>query len=107
VWFDIDLRYGDGDVSDTFIMGYVQLEYTATKDLTIFGRSEFSESEDQSRYLQLLPAAVSHRQMLGVRWDIADSQALTLEIADTSAQGENFSHDHFKEIRVQWSAVFP
>jgi hypothetical protein len=107
VYFDVDLRYGDADVNDTFIMGYVQLEHTATNDLTIFGRAEFSDGEDQSRYLQMLPAAVAHRQMLGVRWDFADSHALTMEIADTSAQGIDLSHDYFKEFRIQWSAVFP
>jgi hypothetical protein len=45
--------------------------------------------------------------MIGVRWDFADSQAVTLEVADTSTQGDDFSHDDFKELRIQWSAVFP
>jgi hypothetical protein len=45
--------------------------------------------------------------MLGVRWDIANSHALTMEIADTSTQGSNGNHDSFKELRFQWSAVFP
>jgi len=45
--------------------------------------------------------------MLGVRWDFVDSHSLTLEVADTSTQGNGVEHDHFKELRVQWSAVFP
>ena len=45
--------------------------------------------------------------MVGIRWDFVDSQALTVEIADTSKQGDGDSHDHFKEFRLQWSAVFP
>ena len=107
VYFDIDMRYRDGDVEDDFILGYVQGEYQASKNWTIFGRSEFGFDEDNSPYLQLLPAFIAHRSMIGVRWDFANSQAVTLEVADTSTQGDAFSHDNFKELRIQWSAVFP
>lgn len=106
-YFDNDLQYRDGDVKDDFLLGYVQVEYAATEDWTIFGRTDFGANEDQSLYLQLLPAAIAHRQMLGVRWDVTDSHALTVEIADTSAQGDRLSQDHFNEFRIQWSAVFP
>jgi len=107
VYFDIDMRYRDGDVEDDFILGYVQGEYEATENWTIFGRSEFDFGDDSSPYLQLLPAFIAHRNMIGLRWDFADSQAVTMEIADASAQGDDFSHDNFKELRIQWSAVFP
>jgi len=106
VYFDIDMRYRDGDVEDDFILGYVQGEYEATENWTIFGRSEFDFGDDSSPYLQLLPAFIAHRNMIGLRWDFADSQAVTMEIADASTQGDDFSHDNFKELRVQWSAVF-
>lgn len=107
VYFDIDLDYVDGGVKDKFLLGYVQAEYAASEDWTVFGRTEFGDGEDNSPYLQLLPAVIAHKQMLGIRWDIADAHALTMEIANTSTQGDDFSHDHFKEIRLQWSAVFP
>jgi len=107
VYFDIDMRYRDGDVEDDFILGYVQGEYEATENWTIFGRSEFDFGDDSSPYLQLLPAFIAHRNMIGLRWDFADSQAVTMEIADASTQGDDFSHDNFKELRIQWSAVFP
>jgi len=106
-YFDIDMRYRDGDVEDDFVLGYVQGEYEATDNWTVFGRSEFGFGEGSSPYLQLLPAFIAHRNMIGVRWDFADSQAVTLEVADTSTQGDDFSHDDFKELRIQWSAVFP
>jgi hypothetical protein len=32
---------------------------------------------------------------------------LTLEVADTSTQGDEFAHGSFKELRLQWSGVFP
>ena len=107
VYFDIDMRYRDGDVEDDLILGYVQGEYQATKNWTIFGRSEFGHDEDSSSYLQLLPGFVAHRNMVGVRWDFANSQAVTMEFADASMQGDDFSNDDFKELRIQWSAVFP
>jgi len=45
--------------------------------------------------------------MLGARWDFAEQQALTFEVADTSQQADTAQHDSFKEIHIQWSAVFP
>jgi len=107
VWFDIEMQYLDRDVDDSFLMGYVQGEYDVSDNWTVFGRVELGDNEDGSPYLQLLPNVIAHRHMLGVRWDIADSHALTLELADTSTQGEASNHDSFKEIRIQWSAVFP
>lgn len=107
MYFDIELQYLSGDVNDDFILGYVQAEYEATENWTLFGRVELGHGEDDSEYLQLLPAVIAHRHMLGVRWDFADSNALTIEIADTSTPTENDGHDNFKELRFQWSAVFP
>ena len=107
VYFDHDLNYTTGTVVDEFVAGYVQGEYQFHDDWTAFGRADSSSGEDNSPYLRLLPAFVSHRHMLGIRWDFVDKQSLTMEVADTSAQGEGMSHDSFKEIRFQWSAVFP
>jgi len=107
MYFDMELEYGAGVVNDEFFLGYIQAEYEANDSWTLFGRTEFGDGEDGSTYLQLLPAVISHRQMLGVRWDFAESHGLTLEIADTSRQGDDLMHDHFKEVRLQWSAVFP
>ena len=107
VYFDNEMFYRDGVVNDDFVLAYIQGEYQATEDWTIFGRTEFGLGEDESPYLQLLTAFIAHRSMIGVRWDFADSQGLTLEVADTAAQGDSVEHDSFKEIRIQWSAVFP
>jgi len=107
MYFDIDMDYGSGTVNDEFFLGYVQVEYEASDKWTIFGRTEFGDSEDDSIYLSLLPAVVAHRQMLGARWDFAEQQALTFEVADTSQQADTAQHDSFKEIHIQWSAVFP
>ena len=107
VYFNNDMQYVDAPQKDEFIAGYIQAEYQAAKDWTIFGRTENSFDEDTSAYLRLLPAFISDRNMLGVRWDFADFQGLTVEIADTRAMGDGFSHINFREARIQWSAVFP
>jgi len=107
VQFDNKLNYVTGEVDDEFLAGYVQLEYKTSENWTIFGRIDSSSAEDNSPYLGLLPAFISHRHMLGARWDFHNFQSLTMEVADASAQGDITSHDNFKEIRFQWSAVFP
>jgi len=107
IYYRNDLEYTDSDIRDEFSVTYVQLEYQASADWTIFGRTEFGASEDHSPFLRLLPAFVAHRHMLGVRWDFMDKQCLTLEFADTSTQGDDFEHDSFKELRFQWSAILP
>jgi len=107
VYFNNGLHYVDGKQTDKFTSAYVQGEFKTANDWTIFGRSELSFGEDNSPYLQLLPAFTAHRHMLGVRWDFANVQSLTLEIADTSTEGSAGMHINFKEARLQWSAVFP
>ncbi len=106
VFFDNDLEFVDRNEGDDFVLGYVQFEYEFDEEWTFFGRADNSFGEDNSPYLRLLPAFLSHRHMLGLRWDFAELHALTLEVAETSRQGSNFEHDSFKEIRFQWSAVF-
>ena len=101
-----DLRYVGRAEDDTFQLGYLQFEYEASKDWTIFGRTDNSFSEDNSPYLALLPDFIAHRQMLGVRWDFAMLNSLTMEVSDTSTQGVGPFHGNFHEIRFQWSAVF-
>jgi hypothetical protein len=107
VYHSNELRYLDGNVTDDYLLAYLQPEYSISDDLIIFGRVDIGDGEDDSEYLHFLPAFLAHRNMVGARWDFARFQSLTFEFADTSRQGENFSHEHFKELRVQWSAVFP
>jgi len=107
VYFENELQYVDANVDDEFLLTYVQFEYEINNDFTFFGRTDNGFDEDHSPYLRLLPAFIAHRHMLGLRWDVASFQSLTMEIADTSQQGDDFGHDSFKEVRFQWSAVFP
>jgi len=105
-FFDNHMEYFDRDVHDQFGAGYLQFEYQLNVGWTLFGRSDNGVDEDSSPYLRLLPAFITHRNMLGARWDFVPLQSLSVEIADTSAQGPNDGNNNFKEIRFQWSGVF-
>ena len=107
IYFNNDMQFVDAPRKDEFVSGYVQAEYRAAKDWTIFGRTENGFNEDMSPYLRILPSFIAHRNMIGVRWDFASFQGFTVEIADNRAQGEGSTHIDFREVRIQWSAVFP
>jgi hypothetical protein len=106
VYHNNELRYSSQNVADRYLLAYVQPEYSISDDVIVFGRVDIGDGEDDSAYLHFLPAFLSHRNMVGLRWDFAQFQSLTVEVADTSRQGEDFSHESFKEARIQWSAAF-
>jgi hypothetical protein len=107
VYFNNELHFFGSKTRDEFTLAYLQPEYELGNEVTIFGRVDAGIDEDNSIFLRMLPAFVSHRNMIGIRWDFADFQALTFEAADTSRQGAGDSHLHRKELRLQWSGVFP
>lgn len=100
------LRLTNADVDDEFVLGYVQAHYELSDRWTAFGRADLSFGEDNSPYLRLLPAFLSHRNLLGLRWDFAQFHSLTAELGEISQQGADLEHDTFKELRLQWSAAF-
>jgi hypothetical protein len=107
IYFNNDMQHVDESQKDEFVAGYVQAEFELSQSWTIFARVDSAFNEDDSPYLRLLPGFIAHRNMIGARWDFAGFQSFTMEIADTSVQGDGLSHNRFKEVRVQWSAVFP
>jgi hypothetical protein len=62
----------------------------------------------ESRYIALFDdhdgdlEIALHRQALGLRWDYARRQALTLELAHVISLSQRSD-----EVRVQWSAAIP
>lgn len=107
VHFQNQLYLDTGRIKDEFRSGYVQVEFGFSENWTAFARTDNSFTEDNSPYLRMLPEYLAHRHMLGLRWDFARNNSVTVEIADTSAQGDSNDHDAFKEMRLQWSAVYP
>lgn len=105
-WFGNELRFVDRQETDNFILAYLQAEYSVNEDWTVFGRLEAGPDEGESRFLAMFPEFVANRQMLGVRWDIVDNHSLSLEVANTGNDRQQLSELEYKELRVQWSAVF-
>ena len=107
LYINNELKSPGASTSDDFILSYFQPEYEINEKFTLFGRVDIGFGEDQSPFLRMLPAFVAHRNMIGARWDFANQQALTIELADASTQGDGMDHESYKEVRLQWSAVFP
>jgi hypothetical protein len=104
----VDVNLDDATRDESFISGYLQIERQLPKRFTIFGRSEESARMQESRYIALFNdldrdiEIALHRQALGLRWDYARRQALTLELAHVISLDRRSD-----EVRVQWSAAIP
>jgi hypothetical protein len=93
---------------ESFISGYVQAERQFPHGLTVFGRWENSSRMQESSYVALFEDhdgdidIALRRNALGLRWDYARRQALTMELSHVVSL-----HEQSDEIRLQWSAVVP
>jgi hypothetical protein len=93
---------------ESFISGYVQAERQLPHGLTVFGRLENSSRMQESSYVALFEDhdgdidIALRRNALGLRWDYARRQALTVELSHVVSL-----HEQSDEIRLQWSAVVP
>jgi hypothetical protein len=93
---------------ESFMSGYLQAERQLPHQLTAFGRVEDSARMQESRYVALLDERSTdidltiQRQCVGLRWDYARRQALTVEF-----DHEVSLSDHGYEARLQWSAAIP
>jgi len=87
--------------TDSFFAGYLQAEYTPLEKLTFFGRLEGTTDSTSSSYIALFPNSITDRQLLGVRYDYAPRNALTIEVGEAATRSEEFTQAMF-----QWSTVF-
>jgi len=95
-------------LKDTFVSGYLQAEYNLHQDWILYGRLEETSNTDSSIYLKLFPNIIADRQVLGLRFDFARSQALTLEVSRViEFIGAETQKDEFGQVLLQWSTVFP
>lgn len=87
--------------TDSFVAAYLQAEYSPFEKLTFFGRLEGTTNSRNSSYIALFPNSITDRQMLGIRFDYAERNALTIEFSDAQTRSEEFGQAMF-----QWSTVF-
>ena len=94
--------------NESFTSGYLQVERQLPRRVTVFSRLEGSARMQESRYVALFDhedgnlEIALRRQALGVRWDYARRQALTLELSHIVSL-----HQQSNQLRVQWSAAIP
>jgi hypothetical protein len=94
--------------NESFLSGYLQIERLLPHKLTAFSRIEGSARMQESRYVALFESydgdvdIALHRQALGLRWDFARRQALTVESSHVVSLGSRSN-----EVRLQWSGVIP
>ena len=87
--------------TDAFFAGYLQAEYSPIQELTFFGRLEGTTDSTNSSYIALFPNSITDRQLIGVRYDYAPRNALTIEVGDAQTRLEEFG-----QAMIQWSTVF-
>ena len=104
----VDVALDLPNSKESFISGYLQAERQIQHQLTAFARLENSARMQESRYVALLDEhsrnvnITTRREAVGLRWDYARRQALTLEIDhEDSLTGRG------NEARLQWSAAIP
>jgi hypothetical protein len=85
---------------DSFIVGYVQAERRLPFDLTAFARWEDSSRAGGAAYIRMFEEYAHSRHVVGMRWDFAARQALTVQLSDSHTLNGRFS-----DIRLQWSAA--
>lgn len=94
-------------LKDTFTSAYIQAQYNFHQDWILYGRLEESNDTEDSLYLTLFPNTIADRQVLGLRFDFAKNQALTLEVARVIEFAEADTQDRFGQAMLQWSTVLP
>jgi hypothetical protein len=83
--------------------GFAQLEYKLVPaEWTAFGRYEGISSRLSDDYLATFPQLLRERDIVGVRWDFYQNQALKLEFN----RDLRFDGSTSKGIELQWSGMF-
>ena len=93
----------DAPSSGGFISANVQAEYMLSNDWTIYARAENTFGESKDPYLANFHDFISQRNLAGVRFELNEHQALTVEVANSKLQ----QGERFNRIDLQWSAAFP
>ena len=108
VGYYVDIALDRPTSDESFMSGYLQAERQLPHRLTAFGRIEDSSRMQDSRYVALIEGHTSdiditiRRAAVGLRWDYARHQALTVEVDHEVSLSERGY-----EARLQWSAAIP
>lgn len=104
-WFDVSTAFEGGAAlpDETFSAGYLQGEWQPAADWTVYARVEAGSGvEEGGAYLGRFGRFIHERELIGVRYEVGEHQAVTVELSDMESMSV-----HTRRIAVQWSAFFP
>lgn len=87
----------------SFGAGYLQVEYQARDEWTVFGRMEDTSNAKNNAYLDQNPEFLYKRTVAGARFELNNQQALKLEVSRNERQDDA----SFSQVSMQWSMVYP
>lgn len=100
--FSHELEGGGATASGSFLSGYVQGEYRFAPRSTATIRLEETGGANNDPLLALLPGFAQGKQLIGLRYDVTRNQAVKIEASRVERQDASF-----RQLQIQWSAVFP
>ena len=80
----------------------MQGEYRFASRSTAVARLEDTSGANDDPLLALLPDFVLNKQLIGLRYDVTRNQAVKIEASRVERQDASF-----RQVQIQWSAVFP
>ncbi|MDO8412479.1 MAG: hypothetical protein Q7S51_01670 [Gallionellaceae bacterium] len=104
-WYLVHNRLEASSTSDshTFSSAYLQTDYSLRANWILFGRVEHTARAKDDPYLDLRPEFVRSRSLAGIRYALTRNQALKLELSHSEQQDQT----KFRQVAIEWSAVFP
>jgi hypothetical protein len=87
--------------TDAFVAGYFQAERLLSDTWSVFGRVEKKSAGSNDPYLALFPHHTQEKLMAGIRMNLFERHAFSLEISS-----DRQDNDHHRRFLLQWTAVF-
>lgn len=85
-----------------FLATYIQAEFFYKEYLTPYARIDYSFTDEDDPYLNVLDGFVHEAKTLGLRWDFSATQALKIEYSY-----RHLAHDKHGQWLLNWTAVWP
>ncbi|MBU1690712.1 MAG: hypothetical protein KJ958_02445 [Gammaproteobacteria bacterium] len=100
--FDDTLTGASGAIAGNFLNTYLQGEFRFAPNMAAYARAESTRGGGGGPLLAMLPEFIRERDMFGLRHDITRNQTVKIE-----ASRVRRLDDGFRQLQIQWSAVYP
>lgn len=100
--FSNKLESSSATAAGSFLYGYMQGEYRFAPRSTAFARMEETGGAHLDPWLAMLPDFAQDKRLIGLRYDVTRNQTLKIEASRVRRLDTGF-----RQLQLQWSAVFP